>query len=213
MNYKSFRKKSKYDREKQNKMDNYTYLNLNYCKKGQTVLLGDSITEIFNDRELFAEYTDKTGIAVYNRGISGDTSDRLLERLEDNVINIEPKNVVLLIGTNDFGIKADIQYVFGNIKQIILRLKEKCPNVNIVLEGILPVNNKMSPMGYRNNKKYLEINKMLYKLSTEEKINYFDLTEELSDDNGCLDRKYTYDGLHLNAKGFEITANKILEFI
>ncbi len=90
MNLNKIRKRTVYYAEKINKADNFEFLNKNYCKKGQTVLVGDSITELFNHTELFAEYTAETGISVYNRGISGDTSDRLLERLERNVLNIKP---------------------------------------------------------------------------------------------------------------------------
>ena len=80
---------------------NYTMLNKKYALKNQTVLLGDSITDFFNYYELFYDFCKSSGQAVYNRGISGDTTDRLLERLYDNVLSIEPKNIVLLIGTND----------------------------------------------------------------------------------------------------------------
>lgn len=109
MNYKKFRKASEYTAEKHNKMDNFIYLNEKYCQKNQTVLAGDSITELYNHTELFEKYTKLTGISVYNRGISGDTSDRLLERFETNILNIEPKNIVMLIGTNDLGLGADTE--------------------------------------------------------------------------------------------------------
>ena len=57
-----------------------------------------------------------TGQAVYNRGISGDTSDRLLERLECNALNINPKNLVILFGTNDIGIGVPTEYTLKNKK-------------------------------------------------------------------------------------------------
>lgn len=213
MNLKRFRKLSLYNAEKQNKTDNFTFLNENYCKLGQTVLLGDSITELFNDREMFREYTAKTGLEVYNRGISGDTTDRLIERLEKNVINIQPKNVVLLIGTNDFGIGADIEYVYNNIEIIIDTLLSKCKGVNIVLEGILPVGKQTQTKKGRNNAKYLTINKMLKSLAENKEIKFFDITERLSDKDGYFDSKYTYDGLHPNVHGFEISKEEILKHI
>lgn len=213
MNLKRFRKLSAYDREKQNKKDNFTFLNEKYCKSGQTVLLGDSITELFNDRELFKEYTEATGLAVYNRGISGDTTDRLIERLNDNVINIQPKNVVLLIGTNDFGILADIEYVYNNIAEIIDTLIAKCNGVNIVLEGILPVGKQTQTKKGRNNEKYIKFNAMLKDMAERKGIKYFDATNKLADKNGYFDSRYTYDGLHPNAHGFEILADEILKFI
>ncbi len=88
-----------------------------YARHGQTVLFGDSITEIFNSYKLFYAFSQTTGQAVYNRGISGDTSDRLLERLECNALNINPKNLVILIGTNDIGIGLPPEYTLNNIKK------------------------------------------------------------------------------------------------
>lgn len=213
MNLKKFRRLSQYNAEKQNKKDNFTYLNENYCKNGQTVLLGDSITELFNDREMFKQYTAITGLEVYNRGISGDTTDRLIERLDQNVINIQPKNVVLLIGTNDFGIGADIEYVYNNIEIIIDTLLSKCDGVNIVLEGILPVGRQTQTKKGRNNAKYLKINKMLKTLAEKKSIKFFDITDKLADKDGFFDTKYTYDGLHPNVHGFEITKKEILKYI
>ena len=55
MNLKRFEKRTKYDKGKQNKKDNYTHLNKNHCKKGQVVLTGDSITDEYNYYELFAK--------------------------------------------------------------------------------------------------------------------------------------------------------------
>ena len=80
------------------------------------MLFGDSITEIFNSYKLFYAFSQTTGQAVYNRGISGDTSDRLLERLECNALNINPKNLVILIGTNDIGIGVPTEYTLKNIR-------------------------------------------------------------------------------------------------
>lgn len=213
MNLKKFRKNTEYNHEKNNKKNNFTYLNNNYCKTGQTVLLGDSITELFNDNELFKEYREKSGLAVYNRGISGDTTDRLIERLEDNVINIQPRNIVLLIGTNDFGHCADVEYVYSNIELIVDKLLTECNGVNIVLEAILPVGKHTQTKKGRNNTKYVEINAMLKNLAQQKGIKFFDITDKLIDKDGFFDTRYTYDGLHPNVQGFEITAKEILKYI
>ena len=141
---KNFQKKTTYDHVKQTKKENYQFLNENYAQHGQTVLFGDSITEIFNSYELFYAFSQTTGQAVYNRGISGDTSDRLLERLECNALNINPKNLVILIGTNDIGIGLPPEYTLNNIKEILLRTQPLFPNTNIVLQAIYPVNSHVS---------------------------------------------------------------------
>lgn len=213
MNLKKVRKKTAYNAEKNNKMNNFEHLNRNYCKKGQTVLAGDSIMEIFNHTELFAEYISETGTAVYNRGISGDTSDRLLERFEKNVINISPCNIVLLIGTNDLGVGADIDFAVDNIRKIIVLSKERIKDVHIILEAVYPVNNGIVDWGKRNNRDIAKLNSKLKQLAAELGVEYLDLTKQLSDDKGRLKAEYTYDGLHPNVLGFEIAAREIIPLL
>ena len=128
---KNFQKKTAYDHVKQTKKENFSFLNEKYAQQGQTVLFGDSITEIFNSYELFYAFSQTTGQAVYNRGISGDTSDRLLERLECNALNINPKNLVILIGTNDIGIGVPTEYTLKNIKEILQRTQTLCSNTAV----------------------------------------------------------------------------------
>lgn len=213
MNLKAVRKRTAYGGEKINKMDNYTYLNSKYCRHGQTVLAGDSITEIYNHTELFADYTAKTGLAVYNRGISGDTSDRLLERWADNVLSLKPKNIVLLIGTNDSAVGADANFVADNVKKIIDMTKNDCPNARLILEAVYPINKKIRFWLGRSNKKIREINSALEALAKKEGITFLDLTADLSDSGGRLNPDFTYDGLHLNAKGFEKVTRRLLEIL
>ncbi len=197
-----------YDHVKTTKMQNFTYLNNEIVEKGQTVFAGDSITEIYNLTDFYAEYSKKTGLAVYNRGISGDTSNRLLERLQDNVLSIEPKNIVYLIGTNDLGTGLTVDFVENNIKQILEQTKSKCPNAKIIMEGVYPVKNA----GRRHNKDILELNRRIKNLCTDGII-YVDLTDILKDKNGKLNDEFSYDGLHLNAQGFNEVTKVILPLL
>ena len=128
---KNFQKKTAYDHVKQTKKENFVSLNEKYAQQGQTVLFGDSITEIFNSYELFYAFSQATGQAVYNRGISGDTSNRLLERLECNALNINPKNFVILIGTNDIGIGLPPEYTLKNIQEISQKTQKLCPKTAV----------------------------------------------------------------------------------
>ncbi len=183
---KDFQKKTAYDLVKQTKKENYLFLNENYAYHGQTVLFGDSITEIFNSYELFYTFSKVTGQAVYNRGISGDTSDRLLERLKCNALNITPKNLVILIGTNDIGKDIPPEYTLKNIQDILSVTHEICPNTNIILQAIYPVNSRMSltarqMVGKRSNKKILALNEELHNIAVENKGHWLDITKYLSD--------------------------------
>lgn len=213
MNLKLFRKRTAYGADKMNKMQNYAYLNSKYCRHGQTVLAGDSITEIYNHTEFFASYREKTGIEVYNRGISGDTSDRLLERWEDNVLNLKPKNIVLLIGTNDSAKGATADFIAENVRKIIELTKKECPSARLILEAVYPINKKIRFWPGRSNKKIKEINSVLEALAKKEGITFIDLTADISDSGGRLNPDFTYDGLHLNAKGFEKVTERLMEIL
>lgn len=215
---KDIQKKTAYDLVKQTKKENYLFLNENYAYHGQTVLFGDSITEIFNSYELFYTFSKVTGQAVYNRGISCDTSDRLLERLKCNALNITPKNLVILIGTNDIGKDIPPEYTLKNIQDILSVTHEICPNTNVILQAIYPVNSRMSltarqMVGKRSNKKILALNEELHNIAVENKAHWLDLTKYLSDKNGRLAKEYCYDGLHLNAQGFKVVAEKIIPLL
>jgi lysophospholipase L1-like esterase len=214
MNYKTYRKRTAYTPDKVAKANNFEFLNKNYCAQGQTILLGDSITEMYTHTELFADYTAKTGLAVYNRGISGDTSDRLFERLETSVLNIKPKNIVLLIGTNDIGVGVDVELINQYIDNIIIKTKSALPNVNFVLLAVYPVNRKVSKsVGRRFNEKIANLNKLLVETAKRQNVKFVDMTDKLSDSQGNLDVKYTFDGLHINAQAFELVTQALLKVL
>ena len=207
-----------YDHIKKNKMDNFTFLNEKYSKKGQVVLFGDSITEIFNSYELFYEYSQKNNLAVYNRGISGDTSDRLLERLHCNALNIEPSKIVILIGTNDFRPGLNLDFTTDNIDKILSEIENTLPTCQIILEAVYPVNKNMSSasramVGGRKNNTIKELNKLIKAVANNHNCTFIDLWDVLIDKKGNLREDYCYDGLHLNAKGFEAVTNELLKVL
>ena len=212
------KKRTQYDRVKQTKRDNYRYLNETVARHGQTVLLGDSITEIFNWYELFEAFTRETGQAVYNRGISGDTSDRLLERLDDNALNIAPRNLVILIGTNDLGAGAPVSFPVENVEKILRRSRETVPEMNLILQAVYPVNRHLSRdsacmVGRRKNAEIRAVNRGLRTLADQYGARWLDLTQALSDPQGNLSGELCYDGLHLNVRGFELAAQGILPLL
>lgn len=213
-----FELNSKYNTQKKTKAANFKLLNETVALHGQTVLVGDSITEIFNDYELFFEWSKENDCAVYNRGISGDTSNRLSERFYDSVLNISPKNIVLLIGTNDIGMGRKIEDIAKEIKGILEQIQNKTPKANVILEAVYPVNKNLSTesrqmVGRRTNSKIQELNVLLKMLADSFGCIWLDLTDVLSDENGNLHKNYCYDGLHLNANGFKVVAEHIIPLL
>src|SRR5205807_6682662 len=82
---------------------------------GAVVMLGDSITQGWNDD--FSAWFP--GLKIANRGISGDTSRGVLSRLQEDVLALEPRAVVLLIGTNDLEEHAEPDTIAANLKLIL----------------------------------------------------------------------------------------------
>ncbi len=205
---------TQYDREKTTKRENYRILNEEYAISNQTVLLGDSITDFFNWYELFYDFSARTGQAVYNRGISGDTTDRLLERLHENVLNISPKNIVLLIGTNDIGRGLPLEMSVHNVDCILNEIKKACPDANVIFQAVYPIN---KPMRFktekRSNEKIDLMNKEFIKLSEKYNCRWLDITDKLKDETGNLKKEFTYDGLHINVKAYKIIAESVIELL
>jgi len=101
--------------------------------QGAIVFLGDSITQGWGD-----VVSSFPGIKVANRGISGDTSRGVLVRLKEDVIAVNPRGVVLLIGTNDLADKITPEDIAGNVRLIIEALREHNPAMPVVLCEVLP---------------------------------------------------------------------------
>ena len=177
-------------------------------KKEGIVFVGDSLTENYNVYEYFKEYD------VYNRGIGGDTTLGLLNRLKESVYDLEPKVVVLLIGINDFQLVecSNINTIFNNIKLIIKNIKENCSNTKIILESLYPISKEDNPkidklsVGIKDNNEILKLNELLKNI---EGVNYLDVNSYLQDENGNIKLDYTIEGLHVNTYGYTIITNII----
>ena len=210
----NYSKLTKYNNEMATKKENYSFLNKKYTLENQTVLLGDSITDFFNWYELFYDFSKSSGQAVYNRGISGDTTDRLLERLQENVLNIKPKNIVLLIGTNDISRGLPLSLSVENVEKIIKYTKDSCPEINFIIEAVYPINKNMRDrFEKRSNRKINEMNKEFVKLCEKYNCVWIDFTDKLKDKNGNLKKEYTFDGLHINALAYEVVAENIIPLL
>lgn len=102
--------------------------------KGAVVFLGDSITQGWGDD--FSGHFP--GLKIANRGISGDTTRGVLIRLEEDVLSLSPRAVVLLVGTNDLEEQADPETIAGNLRLILASLKRSSPTLPILLCQVFP---------------------------------------------------------------------------
>ncbi|MEQ1907079.1 MAG: GDSL-type esterase/lipase family protein, partial [Pirellulaceae bacterium] len=104
------------------------------------VFLGDSITQGWGD-DLHGAFP---GLKAANRGIGGDTTRGMLIRLKEDVLDLNPSGVVMLMGTNDLEEKAEPQIIADNVKLIIEALKKHDPEMPIVLCQVFPSSESMN---------------------------------------------------------------------
>ncbi|MCX7868034.1 MAG: GDSL-type esterase/lipase family protein [Limisphaera sp.] len=101
--------------------------------RGAIVFLGDSITQGWNDlARRFAQWK------CANRGISGDTTRGVLYRLQEDVLDLDPAAIVLLIGTNDIGLGADPEDVVANLRAILEACRKANPKMPVIVCKVMP---------------------------------------------------------------------------
>lgn len=201
------------------KTQNYEQLSQDSLKE-TTVFFGDSITELCPVEDLYAAYTRKTGVPIINRGISAETTDSMLKRIEKTVLVMKPKNLVMLMGINDIAAKVDNQQIVNNIKQMITLTKQQSTKTHIILQAVYPINKTDRESLFdkfqlrdRDNQTIDELNEMLESLAKEEKITFLNVNSYLMDKNKELKKEYTFDGLHPNMQGYLAIRDAILEVL
>lgn len=179
-----------------------------YTPKNAAVFFGDSITEFCRINDVYGEYSEKMRVALINRGISGETTASMLNRIEESVIAIRPKNLIMLMGVNDLKQGISKEQITENIRKMIQLVKEKTPETMILLQGVYPTDqNRVSSyermqLKGRDNTAIRALNEKLAVMAEEENVHFIDLTDVLADENGNLFKDYSYDGLHPNVSGY-----------
>lgn len=169
------------------------------------IMLGNSITDGGEWSEMFQNPHIK------NRGISGDISAGVLNRI-DEVAERKPAKVFLLIGTNDLARGISPDSVVKNIRQIVAILHETSPKTQIFVQSIFPVNESFKKFGGHTSKKaeIIQVNQSLKNLSDSLSFVYLDVYISLVDETGRMNPKFTNDGLHLLGEGY-LAWKKVIE--
>ena len=167
----------------------------NLEKNENIVFFGDSITYIYPIDEIYDNYQ------IIGSGVSGYTTNDLLANMEKMLYNYNPTKVIMLIGTNDImedNSEEKQKETIVNIQKICKEIKKNRPNAKIYIESIYPVNKNLNEKMVRNrtNEAIENINEGIKKICKEENITYINLFDELIDEDGNFDKKYTGDGLH-----------------
>jgi len=154
------------------------------------IFLGDSINDGCEWHELFSNPH------VKNRGISGDTTLGILERL-DTITAGKPHKIFLMIGTCDIARAITPSNISLNVEKIIKIVRAKSPHTKIYLQSVLPVFSKC-PAYKTRNPRIKELNSLLELVAKQQNIEYIDLHTAFIKSKQQL----TNDGLHLTGKGY-----------
>lgn len=183
------------------------YFALDLYPSHAVVFFGDSITDDGDWSKLFPNSL------VENRGIGGDTTRGLLNRL-NQIIAQNPSQIFLMVGTNDLCYGRPIPNIIINYRYILSRLHTELPNTEVYVESVLPFNDTIFPSrSLRTNRNIKELDTELKHLSAEYNYPYLDLASALTNSDGRLPAKYTSDGLHLNDAGYIVWRNQIQNLV
>lgn len=169
-------------------------------KTGQVVFIGDSITAKY---KLGSHYR-KSELEYYNRGISGDTTDWLITRLDVSLFDIRPSKIVLMIGTNDINAGKTPDEIAANYRTILTLISGELPSAKVITVSIIPQNEKYSMEARENNARIQSTNARVETLAKEFGYEYVDLYSHMVDRSGLLRRGYSCDGLHLSRRGYRV---------
>ena len=167
------------------------------------VFMGNSITQGWKEKA--PTFFDNPN--YINRGIGGQTTPQMLIRFRQDVINLYPKVVVILAGTNDIAGNTGPS-TLEMIEDNIYSMSElaKAHNIEVVLCSILPVYDYPWQTGLEPSKKIIELNSRIKKYADTHSIVYADYFTTMADDKNGLKAEYTSDGVHPTKAGYEVMA-------
>jgi lysophospholipase L1-like esterase len=175
----------------------------------RVVLMGDSITDGWKLAEYFANQP------YINRGISGQTTPQMLIRFRPDVVALKPKVVVILAGTNDLAGNTGpmtLEAIEGNLSSMVELAQAH--GIRVVLASLLPVSDygktrdgrPAIQTARRPPEQIKALNQWLKKYAAENGLTYLDYFSAMVDEKGFLKAELSNDGLHPNAKGYEVMA-------
>jgi lysophospholipase L1-like esterase len=178
-------------------------MKLGVPKKGEkrVVFMGNSITQSWLDHS--PEFFKNNN--YINRGISGQTTPQMLLRFRADVIELDPKVVVILAGTNDIAGNTGpmtLDQILGNMISMVELAKAN--DIKVVLSSVLPAHDYVWRPGLQPDKKIPELNNMIMAYAKEVNIEYLDYFTAMADDRNGLPKNLSKDGVHPTKEGYQV---------
>ena len=177
----------------------------------RVVFMGNSITEgwSFLDKDFFINNP------FVNRGIGGQTTPQMLIRFKPDVVNLNPKAVVILAGINDIAENTG-PVTIENIAENIISMAEiaKANEIKVFICSTLPAIDFPWSPGMDPGPKVIKLNSILKNYCDSNNIPYVDYFSAMSDEKGGLKvPEYTTadDLVHPNLAGYKVMEKIILK--
>ena len=175
-------------------------------KEKKVIFFGNSITQVWSDYTKF--FSDN---GYVNKGISGQTTDQMLFRFKEDVVNENPYCVVILAGINDLAQNngpISLEDIFKNIKSMIKIANDN--NIKVILSSILPAYEFLWNPGIYPSNDIIFLNKNFIEYCKSGNAIYVDYHSSMKDKRDGLKDELTYwrddfngyDGVHPNKKGY-----------
>ena len=188
----------------------YAQANQNISKSPKVVFMGDSITDSWAKKD--GDFFTANNFA--GRGISGQTTSQMLVRFRKDVLDLKPKYVVILAGTNDIALNngyISLENILGNI--ISMCELAKAHKIKPILCSILPADRYKWRPELKPAEEIVKLNGMIKDYAKSQGYKYVDYHTPLKNEANGLPEKYSSDGVHPNIDCYKIMEKIILEVL
>lgn len=146
-----------------------------------------------------------------NRGISGQTTAQMLLRFRQDVVDLNPKLVVILAGTNDIAGNTGhvtVQQIMDNLKS--MSEIAKANKIKVLLCSVLPASEYPWRPGKNPDKKIPALNQLIEQYASSQGHHYLDYFPSLTNRENGMKTEYAEDGVHPTISGYQVM-EKLLE--
>ncbi|SDE79810.1 Lysophospholipase L1 [Fontibacillus panacisegetis] len=195
-----------------------------YIRKGQILFVGSSLMEHFPIDEMQSVLgLDRV---IYNRGVGGITTDELLTIMNECIFDLEPTKIFINIGSNDIGGGLDDgkkEILLENYNEILSQIKERLPESEVYVMAYYPVNSKgdfgleperqKSMFASRNNTNITMVNEEVKELAMKQGLNFINVNEGLTDEEGHLKAEFTVEGVHMWPNAYSVVLENMKKYL
>ncbi len=193
------------------RFDYYDAANQQITVNPSVVFMGDSIFDGWDDCQ--PEYFTGNNFAC--RAIGGQVTAQMLVRLRADVLDLKPKAVVILAGTNDLALNNGYikpEHIVENVVSMVELAR--MAGIRPILCSVLPAGDyPWRPEVEDVPGKIAELNSMLKEYADAEKVTWVDLHAQMVASDGSMTAAYTYDGVHPTADGYNVMQQTLYPFL